>query len=165
MQSLDTSTLPRRERADAVVTHLREIALASKVVLQDPDRVFMSTRVYDLGEVQLIHLRRSALFIEVTRERDDCPPMIAMMLGSKARATREQFGHTLEQRAGVVDMIELNHPHKTWNHTNRDGWCLKVPTELLALSPVVNRPGSDGGSQSMEDESHGSTQEVPRRAA
>jgi class 3 adenylate cyclase/predicted esterase len=29
----------------------------------------------------------------------------------------------------------------------------------------VNRPGSDGGSQSMEDESHGSTQEVPRRAA
>ncbi|NYG57282.1 hypothetical protein BJ980_000205 [Nocardioides daedukensis] len=29
----------------------------------------------------------------------------------------------------------------------------------------VNRPGSDGGSQSMEDESHGSTQEVPRRVA
>jgi hypothetical protein len=29
---------------------------------------------------------------------------------------------------------------------------------------TVNSPGSDGGSQSMEDESHGSTQEVPRRA-
>ena len=29
----------------------------------------------------------------------------------------------------------------------------------------LNRPGSDGGSQSMEDESHGSTQEVPRRVA
>lgn len=30
---------------------------------------------------------------------------------------------------------------------------------------TLNRPGSGGGSQSMEDESHGSTQEVPRRAA
>lgn len=29
----------------------------------------------------------------------------------------------------------------------------------------VNRPGSGGGCQSMEDESHGSTQEVPRRVA
>jgi hypothetical protein len=29
----------------------------------------------------------------------------------------------------------------------------------------LNRPGSDGGSQSMEDESHGSTEEVPRRVA
>lgn len=29
----------------------------------------------------------------------------------------------------------------------------------------VNRPGSDGASQSMETKSHGSTQEVPRRAA
>ena len=30
---------------------------------------------------------------------------------------------------------------------------------------LMNRPGSDGGSQSMEDESHGSTQEVPRGVA
>jgi hypothetical protein len=29
----------------------------------------------------------------------------------------------------------------------------------------LNRPGSDGGSQSMEDESHGGTKEVQRRAA
>lgn len=29
----------------------------------------------------------------------------------------------------------------------------------------LNRPGSDGGSQSMEDESHGGTEEVPRRVA
>ena len=29
MQGLDTSTLPRRERADAVITHLREIAWAT----------------------------------------------------------------------------------------------------------------------------------------
>lgn len=29
----------------------------------------------------------------------------------------------------------------------------------------MNRPGSGGGCQSMEDESHGSTQEVPRRVA
>ncbi len=136
---LDTSTLPRRERADAVITHLREIALASKVVLQDPDRVFMSTRVYDLGEVQLVHLRRSGLFIEVARERDDIPPTIAMMLGSKARATREQFGHAVEQRAGVVDMVELNQPHKVWNHTSRNGWCLKVPAEALALPPGAIR--------------------------
>ena len=33
------------------------------------------------------------------------------------------------------------------------------------FTPDMNRPGSDGGSQSMEDESHGSTEEVPRRAA
>jgi hypothetical protein len=30
---------------------------------------------------------------------------------------------------------------------------------------MVNRPGSDGGSQSTEDESHASTEEVRRRAA
>ncbi|MDH2413906.1 helix-turn-helix domain-containing protein [Nocardioides sp. CER19] len=139
MQALDTSALPRRERADAIVTHLREIALASKVVLQDPDRAFMSTRVYQLGDVQLVHLRRSGLFIEVTRERDDTAPTIAMMLGSRAQATREQFGHTIEQRAGVVDMVELNQPHKTWNHSSRNGWCLKAPADALALPPVLIR--------------------------
>jgi hypothetical protein len=40
----------------------------------------------------------------------------------------------------------------------------KIGAALLALA-ILDRPGSDGGSQSMEDESHGSTQEVPRRAA
>lgn len=139
MQALDTRTLPRRERADAVITHLREIALASKVVLHDPDRVFMSTRVFELGEVQLVHLRRSGLFIEVSRERDDCAPMVAMMLGSKAHATREQFGHAIEQRAGAVDMVELNQPHRTWNHTSRNGWCLKVPADALALPAMTIR--------------------------
>lgn len=33
----------------------------------------------------------------------------------------------------------------------------------LIDAAVLNRPGSDGGSQSMEDESYGSTEEVPRR--
>ena len=36
---------------------------------------------------------------------------------------------------------------------------------LYGTEVILNRPGSDGGSQSMEDECHGSTQEVPRRAA
>ncbi|WP_207206956.1 hypothetical protein, partial [Nocardioides ganghwensis] len=35
-------------------------------------------------------------------------------------------------------------------------------TVLMAGLGPLNRPGSGGGSQSMEDESHGSTQEVPR---
>ncbi|MBO9554898.1 helix-turn-helix domain-containing protein [Cellulomonas sp.] len=140
MQALDTSTLPARDRADAIVTHLREIALASTVVVHDPDRAFMSTSAYDLGRVQLVHLRRSGLFIEVTRERDDAPATLAMMLGSQARASREQFGHVVEQRAGVVDMVELNQPHKVWNHSSRDGWCLKVPIDSLDLpGPVVRR--------------------------
>jgi AraC-like DNA-binding protein len=139
MQALDTGTLPRRERADAVITHLREIALASTVVLNDPDRAFMSTSVYQLGGVELVHLRRSGLFIEVGRERNDCTPVVAMMLGSRAQASREQFGHTIEQRVGVVDMVELNQPHKTWNHSSRNGWCLKVPTDALALPPMTIR--------------------------
>jgi AraC-like DNA-binding protein len=139
MPELDTSTLPRRERADAVITHLREIALASKVVLQDPERVFMSTRVYDLGEVQVVHLRRSGLAIEVDRERDDCPPMIAMMLGSNAPATREQFDHSVTQRPGVVDMVELTQPHKSFNHTSGINWCLKFPAEALGLPPEAIR--------------------------
>lgn len=40
----------------------------------------------------------------------------------------------------------------------------RVGTIDVAI-PKLNRPGSDGGSQSMEDESHVSTQEVRRRAA
>jgi AraC-like DNA-binding protein len=139
MQALNTSTLPRRERADAVITHLREIAMASKVVLLDQDRVFMSTSVYELGDVQLVHLRRSGLFLEVVRERDDCPPTVAMMLGSQAPATREQFGHTLEQRPGVVDMMELNHPHTSLNHTSGINWCLKFPADALGLPPSMIR--------------------------
>ncbi|WP_019135123.1 helix-turn-helix domain-containing protein [Cellulomonas massiliensis] len=139
MQALDTSTLPVRDRADAIVTHLREIALASKVVLHDPPRAFMSTQVYGLGPVQLVHLHRSPLFIEVSRERDDCAPVVAMMLGSRAQASREQFGHRIDQRAGAVDMIELNHPHKTWNHSSRDGWCLKVDVDALRLPPATIR--------------------------
>jgi AraC-like DNA-binding protein len=139
MQALDTSTLPRRERADAIITHLREIALASKVVLADPGRAFMSTRVHDLGGVQLVHLRRSGLFIEVARERDDCPPVVAMMLGSRSRASREQFGHTVEQVTGVVDMIELNQPHRTWGQSSRNGWCVKIPVDALVLPPATIR--------------------------
>ena len=45
---------------------------------------------------------------------------------------------------------------------------LDVLLRLLIIHELqhgLNRPGSGGGSQSMEDESHGSTQEVPRRAA
>lgn len=42
---------------------------------------------------------------------------------------------------------------------------LGVALLITIFTPRLNRPGSDGGSQSMEDESHGSTQEVPRRAA
>ncbi|MDN4175751.1 SulP family inorganic anion transporter [Nocardioides sp. SOB77] len=42
---------------------------------------------------------------------------------------------------------------------------IAVMVGLPRVSTVVNRPGSGGGSQSMEDESHGSIQEVPRRAA
>ncbi|EGD41727.1 transcriptional regulator, AraC family [Nocardioidaceae bacterium Broad-1] len=139
MPELDTSTLPRHERADAVITHLREIALASKVILQDADRVFMSTRVYDLGEVQVVNLRRSGLSLEVTRERDDCPPMIAMMLGSNAPATHEQFDHAVEQRQGVVDMVELNQPHRSINYTSGINWCLKFPVEGLGLSSAAIR--------------------------
>lgn len=139
MQALDTSTLPVRDRADAIITHLREIALASKVVLHDPPRAFMSTQVYELGPVQLVHLHRSALFIEVSRERDDCAPMVAMMLGSRAHASREQFGHRIDQRPGAVDMVELNHPHKTWNRSSRDGWCLKVGAHALQLPPATIR--------------------------
>ncbi len=39
------------------------------------------------------------------------------------------------------------------------------PIHILRSNNIMNRPGSGGGSQSMEDESHGSTQEVPLRVA
>ncbi len=40
-----------------------------------------------------------------------------------------------------------------------------VGVDTHAPTHSLNRPGSDGGSQSMEDESHVSTQEVRRRVA
>ena len=47
--------------------------------------------------------------------------------------------------------------------------CVSAKGLSLALDDVaestVNRPGSGGGSQSMEDESYGCTEEVPRRVA
>lgn len=42
---------------------------------------------------------------------------------------------------------------------------LKTKANYHGLIYGVNRPGSVGGSRSVEDESRGSTQEVPRRAA
>lgn len=134
MQGLDTSTLPRRERADAIVTHMREIALASHVVLEDPPHAFMSTTVFAMGDLQLVHLHRSGLFMDVDRERDDCPAVVALMLGSRSSlGTREQFGHVIEQHPGVVDMIELHRPHRSWSHGNGDSWCLKIPAQALGL--------------------------------
>jgi AraC-like DNA-binding protein len=133
MQALDTSTLPRHERAAAVIAHMRDIALASNVVLDDPQHAYMSTKVYDLGVVQLVHLQRSGLFMDVTRERDDQPPVIAMMLGTGAKQAREQFGHLVEARRGGVDMVELSRPHKAWSHSNRSGWALKLPADALGL--------------------------------
>jgi len=44
-------------------------------------------------------------------------------------------------------------------------WSAPPKHVVLTHEDIVNRPGSDGGSQSIEDESHVSTQEVRRRAA
>jgi AraC-like DNA-binding protein len=82
--------------------------------------------------------------VDVTRERDDHPPVIAMMLGTGARQAREQFGHVIEARRGGVDMVELSRPHKAWSHSNRSGWVLKLPADALGLpGPTVtrSRPG------------------------
>lgn len=133
MQGLDTSVLPRRDRAEAIVTHMREIALASHVRLEDPPHAFMSTTVFAMGELQLVHLHRSGIFLDVDRERDDGPAVVAMMLGARDLARREQFGHVVEQHPGVVDMIELHRPHRSWNHGVGDNWCLKIPSEALGL--------------------------------
>jgi len=40
-----------------------------------------------------------------------------------------------------------------------------APCQSFREFRLMNRPGSDGGSQSMEDESYGSTEEVRRRTA
>jgi hypothetical protein len=37
-----------------------------------------------------------------------------------------------------------------------------VERQQIMATAVLNRPGSDGGSQSTEDESHASTEEVRR---
>lgn len=115
------------------MTHLREIALASRVRLEDPPHAFMSTTVYEMGDLQLVHLHRSGLFIDVDRERDDGPAVLAMMLGARDVGTREQFGHVIEQHPGVVDMIELHRPHRSRSYGIGDNWCLKIPSEALAL--------------------------------
>ncbi len=66
-------------------------------------------------------------------------------------------------------------PSKGGWKTNRDGMKRLVDAQrLMGIGNTLryvrflddlNRPGSDGGSQSMEDESHVSTEEVQRRAA
>ncbi|UJP40004.1 helix-turn-helix domain-containing protein [Cellulomonas palmilytica] len=140
MQTLDTGTLPRRERGDAIITLLREIAFANRVTLEDPANAFMATDSFALGPLQLVHLKRSGVVLEVDRERDDCAPMLAMMLGTRAAAVREQFGHVVQQRAGVVDMVELHRPHRTSSQSNPGGWVLKIPAEALGLpASVVTR--------------------------
>lgn len=137
MKTLDTATLPRRDRVEAIVTLMREIAFAHRVTLENPSNAFMSTDAFELGPLQLVYLRRSGLVMEVHRERDDCAPVVAMMLGTRAAAVREQFGHVVEQRPGVVDMVELHRPHRSASHGNPGGWSLKIPTEALGLPAAV----------------------------
>lgn len=151
MLSLDTEALPEHERADAITAIMREIALATNVVHEDPADVFMSTWVWDLGPVELVHTERSGLYMDVTVERDDQPPVLALMLGSRLGGRREQFGHLILEKPGVVDMIELNRPHRSWVRRGRDGWVVKIPVDALALpSATVTRARSGLTSTPMQ---------------
>lgn len=133
MALLDTDALPPRERGEAIVAHMRDIAYASDVVLQDPATAFMRTEAHVLGDVTLVRLHRSGLQMAVTRERDDLAPAVALMLGTGARARWEQFGHVVQQRRGVVEMMELHRPHVVSSDGNPGGWSIKVPVSSLGL--------------------------------
>ncbi len=73
------------------------------------------------------------------------------------------FVRSCHRKAWVSERTRISTPEQ------RRRWTLRAraqqPNHDPAVRLALNRPGSDGGSQSMEDESHGSTQEVPRRAA
>ncbi len=133
MRTLDTGTLPPHERADAITTHMREIALATNVVHADPDDVFLATWIWDLGPVELVRTERSGLYVDLTRERDDEPAVLALMLGSSMGGRREQFGHVIREGPGVVDMIELSRPHRSWIPPGRGGWVIKVRADAVDL--------------------------------
>jgi hypothetical protein len=133
MRSLDAGDLPVRERADAVTTYMREIALATNVIHDDPSNVFLSMSIWDLGPVELVHTERSGMYMDVTKDRDDQAPVLALMLGSSMGGRREQFGHLIRERLGVVDMIELSRPHRSWVRTGRNGWVVKLRVDELGL--------------------------------
>jgi hypothetical protein len=59
---------------------------------------------------------------------------------------------------------QRNRPHVLTPPTTLRFTVLNSADQCIAPTRGLNRPGSDGGSQSMEDESHGSTEEVPGRA-
>ncbi|WP_336921926.1 helix-turn-helix domain-containing protein [Aquipuribacter sp. SD81] len=133
MPVLDTDALAPHERSEAIVTHMREVAYASHVVVLDPATAFMRTDVHTLGDVRLVRLHRSGLHMEVTRERDDVVPAVALTLGTAARAHWEQFGHVVRQRRGVVEMMELHRPHTSNSEGNPGGWSLTIPLTALRL--------------------------------
>lgn len=70
----------------------------------------------------------------------------------------DPVGQGLDRDGVAVDQVQV--------HPGQERVMLAEPSgQRLGQFRDLNRPGSDGGSQSMEDESHGGTQEVPRRAA
>lgn len=133
MQLIDTSTIAPEDRADAVTTLMREIALATRVIHDDPQRVSMSTRSWRFGPVELVNLRRTGMYTTVPVDVDDREPELALNLGAAGGGAREQFGVTIEARAGKVDMMELHRPYRSWMRPVEDAWCLKVPVASLAL--------------------------------
>ncbi|WP_240641445.1 SDR family NAD(P)-dependent oxidoreductase [Nocardioides ferulae] len=79
--------------------------------------------------------------------------------GGRGLAVRVDVSDEQAVQDGVEQIVtQLGEPTVLVNNAG-------IIRDNLLFRMTVNRPGSGGGSQSMEDESHGSTQEVPRRAA
>ena len=106
----------------------------------------------DLAE-GLLAIQRAAYRVEASLIGDDRIPALHEDVTDLRTAPLNWLGaYTSDRLTGAVAWTE-----------NAD----EVAIDRLIVHPAIHRRGfgSDGGSQSMEDESCGSTQEVPRRGA
>jgi AraC-like DNA-binding protein len=144
---LDTSTMPERDRADAVISAMLAASVPSDIRLQDPNSVVASrVEVWNFGVASIF--RASTIGIEMVRTAKQAlthpSPDLALAVHEDGLGMLDQCGEQRLIRAGDLHITDLNAPYDFRYAGMAASRCLYVPLGDLGLPAEVIR---DAGSR------------------
>jgi AraC-like DNA-binding protein len=115
MLTFDTADLEKRDRANAIVSVMREAAMASHVVHEDPESdVYMRMSQWQFGSMTLVKMAISGVTVTRTRRqtaRDDEPVISIGVMGASSGRQIQDDKATLLGPATVYGM-EVTRPYQ-----------------------------------------------------
>jgi AraC-like DNA-binding protein len=142
---LDTADVPRRDRADCVVSAIVDATASSHVVLEDPDGdVHARMDLWRLGNA--IVFRNESSGIQMSRTpsqvRQCASPVVALAVQELGVGRHEQFGRRRVVTSGELLMTDRTAPYDfSWKGDGASR-ALEIPLDQLGLPvDVIRRAG------------------------